>query len=603
MENYGLLTFRSTALLFDESSSTIKDRQYVADVVAHEVAHQWTGNLVTADWWSELWLNEGFATFFETFSVDNIYPDWNHWQSFLVGTFQPLMQIDSLPGTHSLVVIPSVNDSQQIEGVFDTISYNKGGSILRMVNHYLGKERFQQWMRQYYEMHQFQNTITSDLFDVLAKIEGSNLDFSKMEQWTHNPGYPVLHLIRTSANAFKFRQERFFSAPPTADQKARDKDWWIPMTLFDSEGNVQNFDFHKMESPVFNVANEAEWIKANKGNVGIFRINYTTDMWSRLTRAMEKRHTFLQPISERFGLIDDVFALGMAGHTPMYLALDMARALQRESSFVIWSTMLNHLVSMSRTITLESYCDMFNKYMRDLVRIKLNELGWTTLPQETVDQTQLRPLLISIASLFGNESIIQQAMEKYDSMERDPKLHFIPADLRAAVYDTVVRYGGDKYYSKMLERYRKSANDVSEKNRCMYALTMARQPHLIKHTLEMTLTDEIRSQDGIFVIRSILRSSPLAHSMAWDFVRENFDEIVAKYDMRTVNGRLITSIAGLFTSQWKRRELLEFFVDKPDVSDQYLQMALQLIDANIRFLKTSGESLSKWLEERTQHLV
>ncbi len=283
MENWGLITYRTTAVLFDEKASDAKYKNRIAYVVAHELAHQWFGNLVTMDWWNELWLNEGFATWVGWLATDKIHPDWHVWPQFVSEGMQTAFTLDSLRSSHPIEV--PVKDALDVDQIFDAISYLKGSSVIRMLAAHLGQEIFLKGVSNYLKAHTYSNARTNDLWSALSEASGQDVQ-ALMDPWILKMGFPVV-TVGEEPGQISVKQSRYLS---TGDVKAEDNSttWWVPLGLEGKAGSkaVTSIALTKKEDIVREI--DDSFYKINKDTAGFYRTNYPPARLAKLGSQTER---------------------------------------------------------------------------------------------------------------------------------------------------------------------------------------------------------------------------------------------------------------------------------------------------------------------------
>lgn len=338
MENWGLITYRVVDLLFDEKNSGASTKERVAEVVQHELAHQWFGNLVTMDFWDGLWLNEGFATWMSWYSCNTFYPEWKVWQSYVTDNLQSALSLDSLRSSHPIEV--PVKRADEINQIFDAISYSKGSCVLRMISKYLGEETFMEGIRRYLRKHAYGNTQTGDLWAALADASGKPVE-KVMDIWTKNVGYPVISVTENeSANSIHVKQNRFLR---TADVKPEEDKTLFPvfLGLRTKQGVDESLTLSGREQD-FKVQ-DLDFFKINADHAGIYRTSYTP---ARLEKLGQAAKNGLLSVEDRAGMIADAGALASSGYQKTSGLLSLLKGFDSESEFVVW----NEIVSRIGTI-------------------------------------------------------------------------------------------------------------------------------------------------------------------------------------------------------------------------------------------------------------
>ncbi|RZC34845.1 endoplasmic reticulum aminopeptidase 1-like [Asbolus verrucosus] len=314
MENWGLITYRETAILYDPIETSTSAHQYVAIVIAHELAHQWFGNLVTMKWWNDLWLNEGFASYLEYLGVDSLFPEWKMMEQFILDKTQPALALDALSSSHPISV--AVHDPAEIEAIFDTISYSKGAAILYMLSKFLQQETLQNGLNDYLNTYKYSNADTKDLWNVFSRNTNQSLEVKAiMDTWTQQMGFPLITITREE-NEMIVTQERFLLTVESMNSSVRsspkskyDYRWYIPLTYFTNNDTQTVYNiWMNMTDVRFELDPDVAWIKANVNQSGFYRVMYDEAMWKSLVSVLRNNHTIFNP-ADRANLIDDAFTL------------------------------------------------------------------------------------------------------------------------------------------------------------------------------------------------------------------------------------------------------------------------------------------------------
>jgi len=600
MENWGAITYRETALLVDPRDSSTATRQRVAQVVAHELAHQWFGNLVTMEWWADLWLNEGFASWMQYVAMDHLFPDWNVWTQFLVADFFRALRADCLEHTHPIEV--AVSDPAEINEIFDAISYSKGASLIRMLASFLGEEVFRRGLQLYLGRHRFGNASTGDLWNALAETSGLPID-RFMRTWTAQPGYPVLALRETEREGtplLELQQSRFLIngqvGPDRRDGEAvaEETRWWVPVGVA-AEGQ---------EKPSYLVmegrraflplpGSDPGWVKLNAGQKGFFRVNYSSHLLERLVPAIE---TFGLPVLDRIGIENDAFALARAGLLPTTRVLELVSAYKNETEYAVWADLCANLdelrgISSAQGSSIDT--EAFDVYLRELYRPVAARLGWEPAPGEAHLEALLRTLVLGALGHAGERATIEEALERFRLVVNEHgQLH---PDLRFPVYTISVAYGGTEAFEAVLGMYL-AAELNEEKVRCLRALGYARQPSLLQRTLELSLSAAVRAQDSIFPIAEVARN-PRGRDMAWRFVTDNWAEFERRYGGGGfLLARLIAVATEQFASEQKAAEVEAFFGSHPaPAARRTILQSVERIRSNAAWIEREGRSIGEWL--------
>ncbi|PNY15161.1 puromycin-sensitive aminopeptidase-like protein, partial [Trifolium pratense] len=500
MENYGLVTYRETALLYDDQHSAAANKQRVAVVVAHELAHQWFGNLVTMEWWTHLWLNEGFATWVSYLAADGLFPDWKIWSQFLHECTDGL-KLDGLAESHPIEV--EINHAREIDEIFDAISYRKGASVIRMLQSYLGAQIFQRSLASYIKRHACSNAKTEDLWAALE--EGSGEPVNKlMTSWTKQQGYPVVSVKLNNQN-LEFDQSQFLSSGAQGEGH-----WIIPITLcFGSYDVRKNFllqtksetrDIKELlGSQVDGDKSANSWIKLNVDQAGFYRVKYDELLTAKLRYAVEKR--LLSP-SDRFGILDDSYALSMAGKESLTSLINLMGAYREEDDYTVLSNLItiSHKVQRIAADAVPDLLEYFKLFFFKVFQYSAERLGWDPKPGESHDDALLRGEILTSLAQFGHDLTLDEASKRFQAFLEDRNTPLLPPDLRRAVYVAVMKRASKSNrsgYESLLKVYRET--DLSqEKTRILGSLASSSDPELILEVLNFMLSSEVRSQDAVF---------------------------------------------------------------------------------------------------------
>ncbi len=597
MENWGAITYREVALLVDPAHSSAATRQRVAIIVAHEIAHMWFGNLVTMQWWNDLWLNEGFASWIEYKAVDHLFPEWEMWTQFLFADIGPAMALDGLRNTHPIEA--EIKHPDEINELFDAISYSKGAAIIRMLEQFLGEETFRQGLVHYLSRHQYGNARTEDLWASLEQVSGKPVK-AIMDTWTKQPGYPFVEVreqrVGEDQTALTLTQRRFFYDYDPAHDPQDTSLWRIPVGLKGAGASqpfftmLENRENTVLLSDKGKSGDGASWITVNAGRTGFFRVNYSAEMWERFRPAVESRAL---PTADRLSLAADAFALTRAGLLPATQFLSFIRSYTQEREYPVWSDLLGSLGWMANLLAEEPYEAQFKALARDLLRPIVAYIGWEPRPNESHLDTLLRGMVIQELGHYGEEPVLQEARTRFGRYMEDPQA--VRPDLRSAVLNLAAHAGDESTYA-MLREADKRATLQEEKLRAQGALGYFQQRELLQRALELSLSPEVRSQDTIRLVGAVA-ANPRGRDLAWDFVKANWGE----FDRRYGGGgflimRLIESVTSHFATADREREVAEFFQAHPVPSaTRTVQQCLERIRINTRWLAQNRQSLAAWL--------
>ncbi|XP_042327390.1 puromycin-sensitive aminopeptidase isoform X2 [Sceloporus undulatus] len=535
MENWGLVTYRETALLIDPKNSCSSSRQWVALVVGHELAHQWFGNLVTMEWWTHLWLNEGFASWIEYLCVDHCFPEYDIWTQFVSADYTRAQELDALDNSHPIEV--KVGHPSEVDEIFDAISYSKGASVIRMLHDYIGDEDFRKGMHLYLTKFQHKNAATEDLWESLEHASGKPIA-AMMNTWTKQMGFPLVYVEaeqQEDDKVLKLVQKKFCASGPYSGEDY--PLWMIPISICTSEDPAHAKMQVLMDKPeltlVLKDVKPEQWVKLNLGTVGFYRTQYSSDMLESLLPAI--RDLSLPPV-DRLGLQNDLFSLARAGIISTVEVLKVMEAFVNEPNYTVWSDLSCNLGILSTLLSHTDFYEEIQTFVRDIFSPIGEKLGWDPKPGEGHLDALLRGLVLGKLGKAGHKATLEEARRRFkDHVEGK---HILSADLRSPVYVTVLKHGDSTTLDTMLKLH-KQADMQEEKNRIERVLGAISQPELIQKVLTFALSEEVRPQDTVSVIGGVAGGSKQGRKAAWKFVRDNWEELYNRYQGGFLISRLI----------------------------------------------------------------
>lgn len=592
MENWGLVTYRLTALLFEEGKSSIASKQRVAYVVCHELAHQWFGNLVTMKWWSDLWLNEGFATWAGTLAVDYIHPEWDVWSDFVNDEFSQALSLDCLHNTHAIQV--DVNSPNEISEIFDAISYSKGASVIRMLANYLGEDLFLEGVCNYLKKYQYKNAETKDLWKELDLVSSRPIT-SLMKEWTLNPGYPIVSVSRNK-NQIEFSQERFMEGQKDTTV------WKIPLKIETDKGLCSIFKddlFIKKKMSV--EVQDFEFMKINPNQTAFFRVHYSVEILEEICKQCKKGK--LSP-SDRSGIISDLFALIKFLHVDLVDGLSFVSSFEQEENVFVWSKILGALRTiLSLFWTLEElYLKKLKEVFCNLIQSKLNKIGFEYKKEENEKLQLLRTDLILFAYEIEHEETVSYLVKCFKLFFEGDKTAIHP-NLFKTVFSAGIKNGGKEEYSKLFEYYKKDDTPAEQKISSLCALCSSKEEELIKKTLEMTLDTAlnapVRGQDVIYVF-SYSGKNNYGKKLVWSFIKKNWDFFQKRFIGSSINilNHTVSCLSQVFSSKEEFDDFVSFFSTKSKNGiEMKLKQVTETISLNLKVKEKNEEGLKEWLNK------
>uniref|UniRef100_A0A4W4GAS9 Aminopeptidase n=1 Tax=Electrophorus electricus TaxID=8005 RepID=A0A4W4GAS9_ELEEL len=599
MENWGLITYRETNLLYDEKESSSYNKQNVASVISHELVHQWFGNIVTMAWWDDLWLNEGFASFFEYVGVEQAELSWGMRDIMLVDNVFPVMADDALISSHPIIV--EVSTPAEITSVFDAISYNKGASILRMLEYWMGRDKFRDGCRKYLKDFTFQNANTSDFWKAQAEVSQYPVA-DVMDTWTKQMGYPVLSLTST-ATGTTLTQERFLlnpNADPTQPSTPLGYKWTIPVQFHSLTTNTTTtilFDKGQAELPITDYSPSTDrLIKVNKDHMGFYRVNHHDSMWSAISQQLLTDHLVFSA-ADRSSYIDDVFALARADVVNYGISFDLTKYLANETAYIVWKRVSSSIAYVRDMLASNSTLyPKFQKFIRDHVQKISRELGWDDVGTHT--ERLLRETVLGIACQMGDTEILDQASVIFKQWINGTESS-VPVNLRLLVYRYGMKNAGTAVsWEIMLERYL-SATLAQEKDKLLYGLASIEDVSLLSRLLEASKNESlVRGQDVFNLVRYVSLNK-YGESMAWDWVTLNWDYLVNRYTITDRNlGRLLTRISSSYNTELQQWKMQNFFALHPNAGagEMPRKQALETVSNNIEWVTSNRDEIQLWLD-------
>ncbi|XP_054780299.1 aminopeptidase M1-like isoform X2 [Prosopis cineraria] len=613
MENYGLIIYREIELLLHDLYSNAARKQRMAIVTAHEVAHQWFGNLVTMEWWTHLWLNEGFATWISYMATDILFPEWNIWTQFLLETANGL-QMDALETSHPIEV--EIHHARSVIEVFDAVSYEKGSTVIRMLQGYLGDEIFQKSLSTYIRKHQGQNARTEDLWTVLSEESGVQVN-SMMNTWTKETGYPVIN-VKLEDHILELKQSQFLLSGAHVDGQ-----WIVPVTLcigsykrrknflldtsqgkLDISGLVQASGDSQSSTEEKNVEDSDEklWVKVNVDQSGFYRVNYEDKLAVRLRKAIQNNYL---KATDKFGILDDANAVCQACEQSLSSLLLLMDVYRKEVDYVIVSKIIYvcyNILKISSDAIPESVYEL-KQYFISLLKFSAKQLGWDSKEGEDHSSSLLREAVLQALSTFDHDETQQEALQRFLILLDDSNTPLLSVDTRRASYVAVMRNTTTKSrtgFESLLSFYKRT-DVLQEKERILRCLASSADPNIVLEVLDLLLSDEIRDQDCVFVLAGI---SSEGSETAWGWLKDNWEMILTKYGSGLLLTNFINKIVPLVNSIEKAEEIEEFFASRMNPSiAMNLKLSIEKIRIKARWIESirqehSLQDLIKQLAQR-----
>lgn len=623
MENWGLTTYRETSLLFDAEKSSASSKLGITMTVSHELAHQWFGNLVTMEWWNDLWLNEGFAKFMEFVSVSVTHPELKVGDYFFGKCFNA-MEVDALNSSHP--VSTPVENPAQIREMFDDVSYEKGACILNMLRDYLGAEAFKNGIIQYLQKYSYKNTKNEDLWNSMASIcptdstqrmdgfcSGSHrsslsshwqqegLDVkTMMNTWTLQKGFPLITITVRGRNVHMKQEHYMKGANDTTETGYL---WHVPLTFITSKSDSTHKFLLKTKTDVLILPEEVEWIKFNVGMNGYYIVHYEDDGWDSLTGLLKETHTSVSS-NDRASLINNAFQLVSIGKLPIEKALDLTLYLKHETEIMPVFQGLDELIPMYKLMEKRDMNEVETQFKAFLIRLLRNLIDKQTWTDDgSVSERMLRSQLLLLACVRKYQPCVQRAEGYFREWKETNGNLRLPSDVTLAVFAVGAQTseGWDFLYKK----YQSSLSDT-EKNQIEFALCTSQNKEKLQWLLDQSLKgDIIKTQEFPDILRSIGRN-PVGYPLAWQFLRENWNKLVEKFELGSSSiAYMVMGTTNQFSTRARLEEVKGFFSSLKENGSQLrcVQQTIETIEENIRWMDKNFDKIRLWLQNQEPELL
>ncbi len=522
MENVGCVTFRETLLLADPDHTTQGELQNVVDVIAHELAHMWFGNLVTMRWWNGIWLNEAFATFMELKVTDAFRPEWERWVGFGLARSTAL-DTDALDSTRAIEY--PVISPHDAEGMFDVLTYEKGAAVVRMLEQYLGEDRFRAGIRQYIAAHRFGNTETTDLWDAIEEASGDPVR-RIMDSWIFQGGHPIVSVSASDdRRTLHFDQERFGYLPFGGG----DDCWAVPLQLrygTDSGAVISTTALLEGEVLDLSLDEPVTWVTANADGHGFYRVRWSAPLRAAL---VANAQSTLSDI-ERYGLVDDTWASLLAGSTSAEEFLTLADGFREERDASVWRRLIASLDQLHRLVDGDALTAMQIRIHATLSPA-LDRLGWDVSPDDSDRDRELRGALLGALAVLADDGAARARVATLFAQYR-ADASSVEANLAAAAVRATAALAGPEELDALIDGFREGATP-QEEQRFLYALADVRDPTQMARVLELVMTDEVRTQNAPFVISACI-ANPRCGALAWRLVHERWADMNERFPSNSI---------------------------------------------------------------------
>lgn len=584
MENWGLITYREIALLVDPDNTSLAMKEYIATVIAHELSHQWFGNLVTMKWWDDLWLNESFATLMEYIAVDALYPDWNIWLTFASSETLAAQRRDCLPGIQA--VRTPVHHPDEISTLFDAaIVYAKGAKLLKMLYHFIGEQAFKNGLQHYFKQHAYANTTGLDLWTALGKATGEDLG-GFMQAWLDKPGYPVVSASQHGRD-LTLKQHRFLTIQDSSSL-VEDSLWPIPLAASQPLGiKMLHEHEYKLELASDNI------VKLNMEDQSYFVTRYTTKTQRDYLRQQIEAQAF-SPI-ERLQLLNESLLLARGHEEGITESLELLTAYEHETSEPVWDIISLLIADTRRLIEGDlPATEHLRTFVRDLVNYQFVQLGWNASVTETPEMTKLRATILGLGLWAEHEAILRGALDRFEAFKSPNE---IPADIRTIIYTAGSRHGGKSAFKKLIQLHNHENSSEERTNLCV-GITASRDQEVIADIITLLQRSEIiRPQDVDRWFAYLMRNIS-SRTQAWQWLTRSWDWIEQQFGTdKSYDSFVRYSAAALQGKDWYD-SYLKFFepLQKQPALTRVIEVGLNDILARTAWIERDALKLRQYLE-------
>ena len=584
MENTAAIFYREVYLLADPEQATEATKQTIAGILAHEMAHQWFGDLVTMQWWDDIWLNEGFANWMQTKPLKAWNPAWHSELGEVVAN-QEALRLDALSSTREIRT--KATTPEEINELFDAIAYNKGAAVLRMVEGLVGEDAFRTGVNAYLEQFKYANARAEDFWTVMTRTTGQPVD-KVMSTFVDQPGAPLVSLdSRCSPGQATeaLAQERY--REQTGAVPTRPEMWTIPVCLRLPDGS-STCDLLEEKSAVMSLAACPSWVMGNARGIGYYRVGYAREAIPRLAADAER----LAP-GERIALLSDVWALVRAGRHDVSSYMALASAFGGERNDRVAETLTDTLRWIGEYLTTDRSRPEYRGWVSRLFTPALSDLGWAPAPGEAADRKALRAKIIETMGVTARDSeVLTRARALVQQLLKSPQA--IDPTLRTPIVRLAAINGDRALYDQYLARAR-AVSEPDEHYRYLYALAGFKDPALVRRTVDLVLSPEVRAQDVPILLSTLLRNADVRDE-AWALVRERWSDLQKKVGPFLGNP-LVVGALGSFCSAERAAEIGQFFAGHPiPEAQRTLRQSLEQVTGCAALATAQQDRLASWFQ-------
>ncbi len=585
MENTAAIFYRESALLLNEEHASALAKRGHASTIAHEIAHQWFGDLVTAAWWDDIWLNEGFATWMSSKPVEAWHPEWNL-EAASAFSAQQIIGLDSLPSARAIHGNPRT--SAEIKEMFDGITYEKGAAVLRMLESYVGAEVFRKGVNQYLKEHANGNATSHDFWRAVAEASGKPVD-KIMPTFVLQPGVPLLSIAGNGCEAghtsLQVAQQRFFLSPKPNDMAQL---WHVPACIRTDKDSGANCSLISRDKQKWEINGCTNWYFANRDGKGYYRVFYDVPNVMKVADIAEKELN----APERIALLEDAWAMMRGGRYPVAVFMHLAEAMRSDSERLIVSALASHL-DEARTLVQPEREQEYDKFVRAQFAPIAQEIGWDPRPGDTDEQKILRATLLSVLGEAGDPSAVAAAEKIVRQYLRQPRS--TDGTITGPAFGVAAAHGDAELYQTLMTAFEKAQTNDEYYN-YLFALAAFRRPELADRTLQLVTEGKVRQQDYPSIFSALL-NNPASRPAAWSYLKSHWNELQEK--ISSFGGRGAVSALGSFCSRPEKKDVQQFFsAHRAPGAERALQQSLDAMDSCMEFKQLQQANMEKWLASR-----
>lgn len=594
MEHWGLVTYRDSALLCDPKTAPLRQRLTILTIITHELGHQWFGNLVTMEWWKELWLNEGFASWVETLCADAIMPEYRAWTDFCRLTLSDGLELDSLLSSHPIEV--EILHSRDVDEIFDNISYNKGAGVIRMLASIIGLDAFSKGLSSYLSKFSYANATTLDLWESLSEATHKDIK-AIMHPWTSTMGYPVIYVDWDEATKkTTFTQHRFLSSGKPTDEE--DSTLW-PIHLAvrhksASSGEISatelvSFDTRSYTTDKFDIS-QLTWFRANVDQSGFMRVIYSEPLYSKILDGL-KLGDFGD--IDRWALVCDGFATCLAGLTNVDDLFRLLSMFHAETD----NTVLGEISAKLEELEIifgQKYDVQLRAFRAHLFEQPFKALGLAPKEGEDDHTRAARPIVLQEMASLGNVEVIAECRRLFDLVEKDGDYSVLDSNLWTAVLNTIAQNSTKTDLDKMRALVGKAKDPMAALS-TVRSMGFISDPQLLMEALEWALLSDTLPASTAPRIVFGASSTLVGREQAWNMLEKNHEGIAKRFQKGPFLFAMMIESMTVFATKEKADHVEKFFVDhKFSGIERTVKQAVDKIRGRAAIFERSSPALGAW---------